>query len=471
MKTLGPLGLALTLSLTLGSLLACGGGGGDDGGEQVVVEEETPQPAIVPLTVVGVSTDSRIDVARNEVVTMEFSTEVDPESVTPATIQILHGPDFDLLGPAVGEFQVDGKFVHFRPALPTLMDLSDAGLGVGTRYRILFRSSPPAVSCIRALHGGPLTDRYESEFWTWDSPDAFSPAFFLDENGPEVLSVIPANGSDDVDLTTSRIEFDLSRCPLHPGTVIPENFYLLMVERDGMRFHRLVPCEPEVLQSHDSVRLVVRFGAPLERRATYDFFVQPGVRDLAGYSLGPWTESFQVQDGPTRFGNLRFEFNESERTERADLAETTADWGLSLEDALSAVGSAGDISKGQTKWHAIPALDLAMIAPRPLEDAIGELFNDSMFIYVQMARDTDVDEPGTPDLTALDTMDADGDGETDDTVNTSTLSEWTPWSDIEELNGFGYQQIRVRIIFVLDPNHNASDPFPFLDQLSLNFQF
>ena len=65
----------------------------------------------------------------------------------------------------------------------------------------------------------------------------------------------------------------------------------------------------------------------------------------------------------------------------------------------------------------------------------------------------------------------DGDGERDDTLDPSLLSEWVKLSDIESLNGAGFQFIRVRMTFQLDPNQTVDQPLPFLESLRLPFKF
>ena len=476
MRTYARVVAAWFLPLALLGLAACGGGsssGGEDWTPRVEEEPATP----TPLEVVAVSTDWRFDVVRNEVITIEFSTEVAPESVTPAHIQILAAPHYDMMSPARGEFTVDGKLVHFRPDLPTLDDLSDAGLAEGTHYQIAFRASPPAVSSLRALHGGLLSARYESEFWTYDAPLAFYSEFFLDPwENTQIISTTPQNGDEDVDQGLNKIVLTLNRCPLQPATVIPENFILILKARDGTPYERPITGTVELEQSHESVQVEWKSNWPLERRGVYEFVIFGyHVQDLAGGALPPSVMTFSVEDGPPRSGRFTIEFDPEDRDQYADLAETTADWGVAVEDALSATGGAGDTSQGQTKWIPLPMLDLEMSDFDYMHQVNAELYNDSMSLFVQMAVDETPTDPGyvlgVPDLSDLDTEDDDGDGETDDTLDSTTLSEWTPIADITDLNGYGYQNIRIRVVFDLVPSRKPGDLLPFIDHLDLMLEY
>jgi hypothetical protein len=93
-----------------------------------------------------------------------------------------------------------------------------------------------------------------------------------------------------------------------------------------------------------------------------------------------------------------------------------------------------------------------------------------MVIEVQMAVE-DAGNLGSPNLNSLDSSDLDGDGQTDDTLDVNTLSEWVKLSDIETLNGYGYQFIRTRITFQLDDNQTVDQPLPFLDSMTIPFKF
>jgi hypothetical protein len=129
----------------------------------------------------------------------------------------------------------------------------------------------------------------------------------------------------------------------------------------------------------------------------------------------------------------------------------------------------GAPSVGQTLWQNLGVFDPIMINPK-VEDINATLFNDSMFIEVQMAIE-DQNNLGNPNLNSMDVTDSDGDGEYDDTLDDTKLTEWTKLSNIESLNGNGFQYLRTRITFQLDDNQTADHPLPYLDDLTINFKF
>ena len=129
----------------------------------------------------------------------------------------------------------------------------------------------------------------------------------------------------------------------------------------------------------------------------------------------------------------------------------------------------GAPSVATTVWINLGVYDAEMIKPK-VSDVVATLFNDTMSIEAQMAVE-DTGALGSPDLGALDISDLDGDGERDDTLDPTRLSEWVKLSEIENLNGNQYQFIRVRITFQLDPGQKASHPLPFLDFLRVPFRF
>jgi hypothetical protein len=135
---------------------------------------------------------------------------------------------------------------------------------------------------------------------------------------------------------------------------------------------------------------------------------------------------------------------------------------------FSPAGS-GAPSVGQTFWQNLGVFDPTMIAPK-VEDIVATLYNDKMTIEVQLAIE-DQNNLGYPNLNSMDVTDADHDGEYDDTLDDTRLSEWTSLYDIEDLNGHGFQYIRTRITFQLDDTQTADHPLPYLEFLRVRFRF
>jgi len=71
----------------------------------------------------------------------------------------------------------------------------------------------------------------------------------------------------------------------------------------------------------------------------------------------------------------------------------------------------------------------------------------------------------------MDVTDKDRDGEYDDTLDPTRLTEWTNIYDIGDLNGNGFQYLRTRITFQLDDTQTADHPLPYLEFLRIRFSF
>jgi hypothetical protein len=138
----------LTLLLSVvGGLPGCGGGGGGGGGSsrfELVTAYAESGPTL-PWD----------EFFLNERVILQFSTNVDPASVTPDTVQIrLRDSLFTI--PAAGDLVVRGNLVEFVPRLPTRVDLSDAGLARNTTYRVFVPGGSSTGNTVRSTNGSKL---------------------------------------------------------------------------------------------------------------------------------------------------------------------------------------------------------------------------------------------------------------------------------------------------------------------------
>jgi len=178
------------------------------------------------------------------------------------------------------------------------------------------------------------------------------------------------------------------------------------------------------------------------------------------------------QGGDGGHGYIRLEARENENNPGVPVIQgkssASFSYGPVSEGVYSPQGS-GAPSVGQTAWLNLGVFDPEFLSPSS-GDVNATLFNDSMTIEVQMAVE-DRNDLGNPDLDALDVTDANGNGEFDDSLDESELSQWTRLSDIETLNGKGYQFVRVRIRFRLDSAQTVDQPLPFLDALRLRYEF
>jgi hypothetical protein len=151
----------------------------------------------------------------------EFSQDVDPASVTNASIQIREGPSF---GRNVeGVFLVEGADVFFEPRLAGLCDHTDSGLKPDTQYRVQLSGSPEEFA-VRNTAGQPLTATSTMEFHTRDDSDPNKYDDQVPGAGPSVLASTPVEGAEGVVVADgNRIVLDLSEnlapCTVNSSTV------------------------------------------------------------------------------------------------------------------------------------------------------------------------------------------------------------------------------------------------------------
>ncbi len=174
------LGLLTVLALTtlVGAPFGCSSGGGGGGGGGGV------------LALLNFNLENINGVFLNERLVFEFSTEVDPASVSVDTIQIrFDGSTVDRDGDGSpdnpgntnatppGDFVVKGKKVFFNPRLPVKPTNSDTGFIPTTSYQVVLPASPNLS--VRSRSGRPLTTRFAGTFKTRDDP-AFPPGISLE---------------------------------------------------------------------------------------------------------------------------------------------------------------------------------------------------------------------------------------------------------------------------------------------------
>lgn len=329
----------LAIAVLPALLAGCGGGssaGGQagTGGTLVLIDVNVGDYDGVPL---------------NEIIELEFSDELNPDTVRPDTIQIRLGPNWGKQVP--GDFKVVGRKVYFFPRLPVLADLSDGGLAPGSDYRITLPGQPK-VATVRSTGNDRLKKNFVASFRTAAAgdPNLFRDNF-IDALPPRVLFVNPPDGAQDV-AADSEITITFNRRPLHPATVNTSNITLTMVERMGVSVNRPIPGTPTLIQSYDSVVVVFDPTFPLADDATYALHVDRRVGDLVGNDIEPSFDStFSIRDEPPRYDEVTWNYTEAEKQTIADLDNTTASWNESEENALAALftvaggnGTAGDLT-------------------------------------------------------------------------------------------------------------------------------
>lgn len=204
----------LTLSCMALVTSSCGGGSSAEGAGRGIV-------------LLAFNLDSVDNAALNQRLEFQFSGDVDPATITNASIQIREGPSFGAT--AAGAFRVLGATVLFEPRLPALCDLSDSGLKPNTTYRVQLIGFPEQFA-IRNVAGQSLGRTSTHEFRTRLDSD---PALFTDPvpgAGPMVVSTSPANGDAAVAVAPgNRVEIVLSE-NVDPCTINPTNVFFHIYE-------------------------------------------------------------------------------------------------------------------------------------------------------------------------------------------------------------------------------------------------
>ena len=328
------------LAITVLPAVAIGCGGGGSSGGQAGTGSN--------LTLIDVSVGEFDGVPLNEIIEFEFSTDLDPDTVRPDTIQIRQGPNWGKQVP--GYFKVEGRFVKFYPRLPMLPDLSDGGLQPASDYKITLPGNPK-VATVRSATNDRLKKQFVSTFRTAAAgdPNLFRDNF-IDPLPPMVLFVNPPDGSEGVQ-ADSIISITFNRRPLHPATVNTANVTLTMVERLGVPNVRSIPGTPTLVQSHDSVVVVFVPTFPLADQARYELHVDRRVQDLIGNDIEPSFDStFTIRDEAPRLAVITYNFDEDEKQTICDTDNSTASWNETVENGLAALftvaggnGTAGDL--------------------------------------------------------------------------------------------------------------------------------
>ena len=218
-------------------------------------------------------------------------------------------------------------------------------------------------------------------------------------------------------------------------------------------------------------------GGSILIRATGTLVFQPAATLSVKGGLGQlWASTYTYYagglSGDGGDGYIRLEAREDENAPGKPLIKGDAAANMTYPDyskGLFSPQGGGAPSIAQTYWQNLGVFDPTMLAPK-VEDIVATLYNDSMTIELQMAIE-DQNNLGNPNLNSMDITDKDRDGEYDDTLDPTRLTEWTNIYDIEDLNGNGFQYIRTRVTFQLDDTQTADHPLPYLEFLRIRFSF
>ncbi|MFN0008558.1 MAG: Ig-like domain-containing protein [Planctomycetota bacterium] len=184
----------------------------------------------------------------NEELVFYFSEELEPTSVTSASLEIRSEPGV----PARGRLEVGVDSIRFVPAPVLAADLSDGGFLPGTRYTVTLAGFPRPEG-LRSARGGLLGQTWTWSFRTVDVAGQRGSLVFEDRSQDRVgiLRIFPSAGAQ-VTAVASRDAIHLA-CdkPLDPSTVLPEAFRLVHIDK---KERKSIEIRVQVLENHPESR-------------------------------------------------------------------------------------------------------------------------------------------------------------------------------------------------------------------------
>ncbi len=338
------------IALLAGLLAACG------------AEVEAPRV----LTLVQVRPANPEAVFLNEPIVFHFSEDLDPSSVTSASLAVT-GPDGER---ARGEFEVAGSQVRFVPAPVLAAALDDGGFLPGRRYRAVLAGFP-RPDALRGRSGAPLERSLE---WRFRAADRDSPSgLFVDRTPgtPLALQLAPGAGR----IGPAEPISIVGQEPVDPSTVSAEDFVLqpVLTTRPRPELGDPVPLlallrdnrERRFASTRPGMHLELRPRIPLEP-GLYQLRLDPerfGLQDLGGNrafvrGLGPGqVHVVEVVERPSesQSGTYRESFLDpaTASTARVPGADGAAWWGGTGRVEVRYPRAAGDGADGATVLGAV----------------------------------------------------------------------------------------------------------------------
>ncbi len=334
------------------TIVGCGGSGG--GGSQG------------RLTLLSVSAETGPELPwdgffLNERLILQFSSEIDPTSVNPDSIQIrIKSTSFTIA--AEGDFVIEGDTILFVPKFPSAIDLSDGGFQASTEYRVLLPGFPDQQS-IRSTSGNILTDTVSTTFETRSNdpllldpvpgrPRVTTIALDLNRDGifdadgiPETPDPEEFTDLDSIPLV-AEVPVGLARAPMKVGVflnepILPASLFedldddgqpdsiALVNPGSATKIPTLINLEQSFLAQEDRFRTLITVSprATLPPRSEVQIQIFNLIRDFGFPSIpiNPLTAGFTTQTGPATFVD---EIAEDFDTTINRSSSSTADWGL-----------------------------------------------------------------------------------------------------------------------------------------------
>lgn len=227
----------------------------------------------------AVTPEPRVGLRLNEPLSLVFSADVDPSSVSADSVVVSSGG-----ARVAGRLSTQGARVTFEPSPFTRADLGDGGYPPGAEVDVRIAAFP-ARTGVRAADGRPLARPFHGVFATrrlGDRPGPDGP--FVDASpgrGPELV--------DGPEWVGGWVRLGLSE-PIWPGSLDAVAVQLRFDDPD----RTAVPVEVRLGQGADRADLFLRPRDGFAPGTGYILHVGGGLCDLAGNEMVGVTKPFQV---------------------------------------------------------------------------------------------------------------------------------------------------------------------------------
>lgn len=306
---------AVALLLALSGLAGCGGGGATTGAQTFSCDGEDQTAICIQNCNLGCNDNgcARTDIAQNEIIILQFSEPIDPNTVTPSSIRFRTATGEQ----PNGEFLVNGDTVEFVPTLAISGGQTFFGFGAGETYTMTIPGGETQPSVVRSTSGKPFARTMTCVL--------VSSLGIIDLNGvpPSATLVLPTpaqvnSAPRDTDIILEFNEL-IDATPFISGTQSPVTFNVRRNRPAAAGGFECDPAsQPQVLNGSqfldfDPARsvsvLTFRPTTILPGNICVEIDVTSGVQDLAGRPAQPQTFSFRTVVVPLVEDDLTEEFD------------------------------------------------------------------------------------------------------------------------------------------------------------------
>jgi hypothetical protein len=318
------------LALFLALLAGCSGGGSSVGVSTTDCGDPGSRVICLLSCNLGCSSTgcARTDIAQNEIIILNFSDELNPNTVGPGSIRFRTASGAE----PVGEFFVNGKTVEFVPTLSVSGGQTFFGFNAGETYTMTIPGGEGQLNVLRSTSGKPFDKTITCTLQ--------SSRGIVDLNGvaPRADLVVPPSSQLeaaplDTDIVLQFNEL-VDATPFIGGGQIPVEYTIrrTLVNASGVR-----ECNPASAPQALSGTAVLDFDAgsgrslltfrpttALPANVCIEISVTDGVRDLSGRPAQPQVFSFRTLELP-RVDDPRIE--EFENAQQLDSDASSGNWG------------------------------------------------------------------------------------------------------------------------------------------------